>query len=147
MRLTVVAVAATVLLGAVACSDDGDDEDAVTDTTEESADSSSTTAGGSEDSNDDSGGTTTTVPGDGVTDLVIRDYAFHPSVDLISVGDTLTWTNSDAFQHTTTADDGLWDSTPIDPEGTFEFTFEEAGTFTYHCDIHNFMTGTIEVTG
>ena len=29
---------------------------------------------------------------------------------------------------------------------TFEFTFTEAGTFAFHCNVHPSMTGTITVT-
>jgi plastocyanin len=30
---------------------------------------------------------------------------------------------------------------------TFEFTFDEPGTYPYFCSIHPSMTGTVEVTG
>lgn len=28
---------------------------------------------------------------------------------------------------------------------SFSYTFSKAGTFTYHCDIHSYMTGTVTV--
>ncbi|MDZ7733991.1 MAG: cupredoxin family copper-binding protein [Acidimicrobiia bacterium] len=90
--------------------------------------------------------TTTTVSrAEGVLDLEIVDYAYQPTVDEISVGETITWTNRDEFEHTTTADDGTWDSGPLAEGGSFEVTFDEPGTYAYHCDIHNFMTGEIVV--
>jgi plastocyanin len=41
-----------------------------------------------------------------------------------------------------------WDSSAIQTGGgTFSFTFTKAGTFTYHCNFHPSMHGTIVVTG
>jgi plastocyanin len=48
-------------------------------------------------------------------------------------------------QHTVTADKGEWDSKPIAVGATFQRTFDQPGTFAYHCAIHPFMTGTVIV--
>ena len=48
--------------------------------------------------------------------------------------------------HRLASDDGTtFTSTNIDPEGTFQKTFSTAGTYAYHCEIHNTMTGTVTV--
>ena len=61
-------------------------------------------------------------------------------------GQTIVWTNLGAFIHTTTAEDGLWDSAVLQSGETFSFTFTEVGTHLYFCDIHPDMTATVTVT-
>ena len=64
------------------------------------------------------------------------------------MGDTISWTNDESSTaHTTTSDDGLWDSGSLSAGGTFEHTFDAAGTFDYICSIHPSMTATITVGG
>ena len=75
----------------------------------------------------------------------IQNSAFAPATAPIRVGDTVTWTNRDAFSHTSTSDTGVWNSDVIRAGSSFSFTFRAAGTFAYHCAIHAFMHGTIEV--
>ncbi|MBI4571095.1 MAG: hypothetical protein HY723_04035 [Chloroflexi bacterium] len=53
----------------------------------------------------------------------------------VAEGTTVTWTFGGAVSHTTTSDDALWDSGGIS-SGAFSFTFDTAGTYTYHCTIH-----------
>jgi plastocyanin len=72
-------------------------------------------------------------------------FAFQPSTVTIQVGQTVGWLNNSVTQHTTTSDTGLWDSGPINVGGHFVVRFPKAGTFTYHCSIHPFMTGTVIV--
>ena len=76
-------------------------------------------------------------------------FAFSPTPLTIKVGDTVEWVNKDPTMHTTTSDSGdpaSWDSGPLATNATFSFTFTKTGTYTYHCSIHPFMTGTITVT-
>jgi plastocyanin len=76
----------------------------------------------------------------------IVDFKFKPGTLGISVGQTVKWINKSATtNHTTTSDSGLWDSGPLAPGDHFTFKFTKAGSFTYHCSIHPFMTGTIVV--
>ena len=78
--------------------------------------------------------------------VAISGFSFSPAQITIAVGDTITWTNSDAQAHTASADDGAWDSGPLPGTGaTRSVTFQQAGTFPYHCDIHPTMTGTVTV--
>ena len=39
----------------------------------------------------------------------------------------------------------VWDSGVIPPGGTFSFQFKIAGSFTYHCNIHPFMMGSVNL--
>jgi plastocyanin len=65
----------------------------------------------------------------------------------VSAGQTVTWTNAGAQQHTVTADDTSLDSGLIDPGNTFSFEFDNPGIFTYHCTPHPWMKATITVSG
>jgi plastocyanin len=76
----------------------------------------------------------------------IVDFAFNPSSLTIPVGTTVTWTNTGMQTHTSTADNGAWNSGPLRPGATFAQAFPAAGTFSFHCMIHPTMTGTITVT-
>ena len=75
----------------------------------------------------------------------IQGSAFVPPTTTVHVGDTVTWTNRDAFSHTSTSDTGVWDTGVIRAAASGSFTFTAAGTFAYHCAIHSFMHGTIVV--
>lgn len=79
--------------------------------------------------------------------VAIQNTAFPAQIS-VKPGTTVTWTNKDSFPHTVTADTGqpeMFDSKPIDPNGTFSFTFAKAGTYAYHCNIHASMHGTVVV--
>ncbi|MCI0778165.1 MAG: hypothetical protein J4N95_08285 [Chloroflexi bacterium] len=99
---------------------------------------------------------TTTVD---VGDIWFCDEAFEfdECETTISPGDTVVWDFNDTnLPHTTTAcgdscDDPtaspLWDS-GILGEGTFEYTFEEPGTYLYYCQVHPLLQrGKIIVQG
>ena len=45
-----------------------------------------------------------------------------------------------------TADDKSFDTGRIQAGKTASITLSEAGTVKFHCDIHNYMTGSIHVT-
>jgi plastocyanin len=77
--------------------------------------------------------------------VTIKNFAFNPGSLSVKVGQTVTWTNSDTTTHTVTADDGSFDSGHVAVGTTFQQTFSKAGTFTYHCNIHASMKGTITV--
>ncbi len=94
------------------------------------------------------GTTTVTAPSGGDAEISIENFAFGPGDITVAVGDTITWTNDEAsIGHTTTSDDGIWDSGLMSPGDTFEQIFTEAGTLTYFCSIHPSMTASITVSG
>jgi plastocyanin len=70
---------------------------------------------------------------------------FMPTPLTVAAGTTVTFGNNDGVVHTTTSDTGLWDSQSLNSGKTFERRFDTPGTYTYHCTIHPFMTGTIVV--
>jgi plastocyanin len=75
----------------------------------------------------------------------IGDGFFSPANLTITVGDTVTWTNTDDSPHTVTATDGAFDAGNLDGGAAFSQTFTSAGTFAYVCSYHDEMTGTITV--
>src|SRR5215208_106034 len=77
----------------------------------------------------------------------IEDFFFSPANMTVAPGTTVTWVNNGQAPHTSTADDGAWDSGTLQPGESFSFTFDQAGTYTYHCSIHPDMTGAITVSG
>jgi glucose/arabinose dehydrogenase/plastocyanin len=77
--------------------------------------------------------------------------AYDPNPIQVSVGDTVIWTNDDSTIHTVTSGengqpDGLFDSSIMAPQQTFEHTFTEgAGEYPYFCVLHPNMVGTVSV--
>jgi plastocyanin len=58
----------------------------------------------------------------------------------------VTWTNLDSMApHTVTADDGSWGSGTLGQGATYSHVFTSPGTYTYHCAVHPYMTGTVVV--
>lgn len=66
----------------------------------------------------------------------MTNTSFSPQTDTVPAGTTVTWCNKDGFAHTVTADDRSFDSGNVPVNGTFERTFDQAGTVPYHCTIH-----------
>ncbi len=77
--------------------------------------------------------------------VAMRDNLFQPAVDTIAVGGTVTWTNTGTNAHTSTGQNGLWDSGIVNPGRSFARTFAQAGSFPYACTLHPGMTGTVVV--
>lgn len=79
----------------------------------------------------------------------MEDNFFDEQNVTIQVGGTVTWVYSgDGRAHTTTSNDGIWDSGEMGPgDDPFEWTFDETGTFPYHCIPHRDvgMIGTVTV--
>jgi plastocyanin len=73
------------------------------------------------------------------------NFSFSPAEVNINVGDTVIWTGL-AGGHNVVADDGSFDSGSA---GTFQHTFNSAGSFPYVCQPHAAlgMTGVVNVGG
>ena len=71
-----------------------------------------------------------------VTTVTIGDFFFSPDTVTVNVGDTVRWTNTGIHMHTTTSNTGVWDSGLMANGATFEFQFNIAGSFPYHCTPH-----------
>jgi plastocyanin len=88
------------------------------------------------------GSTTVNIAG-GASTLTTTAFGQNPLT--IAVGTTISWLNDDSITHTSDADANQWSSGNIPPGGRFNSTFPSAGRFTYHCQIHPNMVGTIVV--
>lgn len=95
--------------------------------------------------------TTTTQQQNGEKTVHMKNTKFDPGELRITKGTKVTWINDDTVQHNVVASDadnsgGLPMQNPVFGKGgSYSFTFNEAGTFTYHCTPHPFMTGTVIV--
>jgi|HubBroStandDraft_6_1064221.scaffolds.fasta_scaffold42919_2 plastocyanin len=65
----------------------------------------------------------------------IANMAFNPDPVSINIGDTVEWV-WDENNHSTTADDGSWDSGVRNKGARFPWTFPRAGNFPYYCTVH-----------
>jgi plastocyanin len=86
--------------------------------------------------------------GTGATAAVsIKNMAFSPDTITVKTGTTVTWTNMDDVPHTVTEISGLFNSANLAAGSYYSYTFNTAGSFTYHCLIHAMMkNGLVIVT-
>ena len=80
----------------------------------------------------------------------IESLCYIPESLSVDVGSKVVWINQDAAFHSVTSgeygeSDGMFDSGHMDPEERFEYVFNDAGQFLYHCTLHPWMTGVVEV--
>lgn len=75
----------------------------------------------------------------------IVEFTYQPDPVVVQTGGKVIWQNQDTAPHTATADDNSFDTGTIEKGKLGSATFKEAGTFTYFCEIHPTMHGTVEV--
>ncbi len=76
--------------------------------------------------------------------VTISSSTFTPATITVRSGETITWQNNDAIEHTVTFD--LLDVDEVVPDGsTIQVAFSEPGEFTYFCQFHPGMEGTVIV--
>jgi plastocyanin len=133
---TVLLASALLALGLVACGGDDDDTTVVeteTTTTEETQPETNAPA----------------PSGEAVRSAKVEmiDFSFEPATVTIQAGGKVTWQNEGEAPHTATADDGAFDTGTVDPGKLKSETaaFKEPGSFSYICEIHPQMKGTVEV--
>ena len=76
---------------------------------------------------------------------VVQDFMFRPARLEVAAGTTVVWTNGGQVLHTVTAQDGSFDSGPIEAGERRSITFSRPGTFSFHCTPHPFMRGEVVV--
>jgi plastocyanin len=84
-------------------------------------------------------------PAGGGSTVEIMNFMFMPGSLTVPVGTTVTWKFDDSTDHTVSADDNSFASSPMANGQTFTHAFSTAGTVAYHCSIHPFMKATIIV--
>lgn len=75
--------------------------------------------------------------------VTIRDFEFAPAELTVAKGTKVTWVNTDRAPHTATGDG--FDTGTINGGRRRSVTFDQPGTFTYLCQFHPFMKGTVTV--
>jgi plastocyanin len=97
--------------------------------------------------------------GDTLYDVTILPGSSNPSVNgfepatlSIPIGATVKWTNEDFTLHTVTSGSAsggevgtIFDSSYMAGGKTFQWTFNNAGTFEYYCTLHPFMNAKLIV--
>jgi plastocyanin len=83
-------------------------------------------------------------------DIEVRDNTFSPSGFSTTAGSTVTWDWTGATPHNVTwVGAGAPGPSPTQTTGTYQRTFDAAGTYDYYCTIHGTpttgMRGTVTV--
>ncbi len=79
--------------------------------------------------------------------VAITSSGFQPTLLTVKAGTTVTWTNNDSAAESVTSDTAsLFDSGSLTAGATYQFTFSQAGTFTYHSTTNPALKGTVVVT-
>lgn len=123
------------------------DDDAGTKTAASSANSSELATGSTETSlagTDTAGTADDTV----AAEVSIVNMTFAPSNVTVKKGSMVKWTNKDSMAHTVTESDTKNgpNSGTLNKGDTYSFTYSAVGTYSYRCDFHPNMTGTVTVT-
>jgi len=131
-------------LGLAACGDSGSDSTSEAETTPPASEESSS---GEE---SESGEETESEPAPSgeaqkSEKVEIVEFTYQPDPVVVQAGGKVSWQNEDTAPHTATADDGSFDTGTIEKGKLGSATFKEPGTFTYFCEIHPTMHGTVEV--
>ena len=77
--------------------------------------------------------------------VAISDFKYAPATVTVTAGQSVRFVNRDQEAHTITASDGSFDSAGVDTNGTFTYRFTKPGRYTYYCELHPYMKGTIVV--
>lgn len=144
MELKPLLVAALVALslGLVACGDSGSDSTSEAETTPPASEETTETSEETEATESEPAPSGEAAKSEKV-DIV--EFTYQPDPVVVQVGGKVIWQNQDTAPHTATADDGSFDTGTIEKGKIGSETFKEAGTFTYFCEIHPTMKGTVEV--
>jgi plastocyanin len=85
----------------------------------------------------------------GAAPVQILNFEFKPQKVTVKPGTKVTWTNGDTATHAIKDTSPL--ATPVSKDmgkgDMFSITYDKAGSYSYICGIHNYMTGTVDVVG
>ncbi len=100
--------------------------------------------GGGDDDKADTKGAATSAPTDTIR---IADFLYEPDPATVKAGTKITVRNADSAPHTLTqtGDARSFDSDTIRGKSSGSVTFSKPGTFTYFCEFHATMKGTVTV--
>jgi plastocyanin len=129
------------------CGGGGDTTTSTQTETESAASEGAESEGATSEGGGQAGGNAPAPSGEAVRSqkVEIVNFSYDPDPVTIQEGGKVIWLNQDSAPHTATADDGSFDTGVLQEGKLKSETFKEAGTFTYHCELHPNMHGTIEV--
>ena len=84
-------------------------------------------------------------PARAAASVEVAHLMFMPGKVAVGLGETVTWTFPEVTSHTTTSDQGFWDSGTKSGGATYSRAFTSAGRFAYHCTFHSTMRGSVAV--
>lgn len=140
MRLRALIAPALIVFALALSACGSSDDDTSTDAT-----GADTTA--AETTTEETGGSTPAPSGEAQRSEKVKivEFTYQPDPVVVQSGGKVIWQNEDMAPHTATADDGSFDTGTLERGKLKAETFKEAGTFTYFCEIHPDMKGTVEV--
>jgi plastocyanin len=77
--------------------------------------------------------------------VTISGFRYDPETVTVQAGGKVTWQNEDSAEHTATLDDGGFTTGALAEGKLKSESFGDPGTYTYFCEIHPQMKGTVEV--
>lgn len=81
----------------------------------------------------------------GENEIWLQNTAFKPAEITVSAGTTITWTNKDKDTHTVSENNTLFKSGDMAKDDTFNYQFNNAGTYDINCKYHANMKGKVIV--
>ena len=75
--------------------------------------------------------------------IAMKDFAYDPKTITVKQGTKVIWTNNDMVIHDVKSD--TFTSGDLNKGDSFEYVFDQKGSFDYLCTYHSSMTGTIIV--
>jgi plastocyanin len=93
-----------------------------------------------------SGGSASATGGSSSDHITISNFMFSPMSDTVSPGESISVTNKDSATHTLSATGGQFNTGNITQNQTKTFKAPtKPGKYSYICNIHQYMMGTITV--
>jgi plastocyanin len=87
----------------------------------------------------------TKAPSSGNVPIAISNYSYRPPTITVLAGTRVTFTNDDQTSHTATSTRTAFDTGTVKPGHGATVVFSRPGTYTYYCQFHAFMHGTVLV--
>lgn len=84
-------------------------------------------------------------PAAGKLKVSISGFAYQPVTVTAAVGSRITFINHDATAHTATSNKPAFDTGTLKPGQSGTVTLKKPGTYTFYCQFHAFMHGTVIV--
>jgi plastocyanin len=78
--------------------------------------------------------------------ITIQNTAFYPTTLTVKLGTTVTWINKDNETQDIVSNTGIFDSGNLKTNQSYNYTFNQSGSYPFHSTINANLTGTIIVS-